>query len=202
MRFSIGKVRVEISFLFCILLSCLVLFDSGLFLAAFLLVCAHESAHLFAMFLCGVHIDSVALEPFGILIKREKKALAFGREICIIFAGCFANVFLATGSMILYCFFGKKSIFLQLFFINIALAVFNILPITGLDGGDALLLILRRHKSEENAVNTGKTVSIICCILLFIIGMIICFKVRLNPSLCFFSLFLMTRTLTARPQSN
>ncbi|MBE6818123.1 MAG: hypothetical protein E7517_03060 [Ruminococcaceae bacterium] len=202
MCFSIGQVRVEISFLFCILLSCLVLFDSGLFLAAFIMVCAHECAHLFAMYLCGVHIDSVELEPFGILIKKERKALAFSRQMCIIFAGCFANLFLAVISIILHCFFSEKSIFLQLFFINAALAFFNLLPITGLDGGQALQLFLSRYKCERFALNTGKTVSCFCCVLLFALGMIMSFKVRLNPSLCFFSLFLLIQTFTARTQSN
>ena len=191
MRFSIGGVRIEISFLFCILLSCLVLFDRGVFLFAFLMVCVHEIAHLFAMLLFGVKIDGIALEPFGILIKKELKALLYYQNMCIVFAGCFANFLLAGICIFLYCFFEKNNIFMRFFSINIALAVFNLLPITGLDGGQALQLMIAHYRSAKNAEIIGKIASSIGCVLLLIFGMIICFKIRLNPSLCFLSLFLL-----------
>ena len=201
MRFRLGGVSIRISFFFCLLLSLLILFDNGTIFAAFWMVCAHESAHLFAMKLCGVPLKEVSLEPFGILINNEELSLGFARRLCIIIAGSFAN-FLLAGGCFLIGFLANNPLLLKLFFINLGIAVINLLPITGLDGGQAFLEIISRLKKDKDAVAIGKTVSATLCVILLVIGIIICVKVRLNPSLCLLSFFLLVQTFTGGLNKN
>ena len=195
MHFKIGAVHWHISFLFCILLSLMLLFDSGFMVPTMLTVCAHESAHLFAMHLCGVAVREVSLEPFGILVKKEQKQLSLGAALAVIYAGCALHLLLGSACMVLFLLFQNRFV-LSLAAINAVLLALNLLPIQGLDGGQGLLAVLRRFCSEEKAVAAAKITSLCTSGALFAFGMIICFKVRLNPSICLLALFLLIQSLT------
>lgn len=197
MSFTIGKTKYTVTFLFCALSACLIAFDKQLIFKTFLMVCAHEGAHLFAMKGCGIQVDAVSLEPFGIIIKKTGSAKTLPRRLLIICAGCAANLCLAVLFFLLYVLW-QKSVFLHLSAINISLLLINALPVLGLDGGQALYEILRFKKSEEFAVSTVKIISFTTATVLFIAGMIICFKVRFNPSICLLALFLLVQTALNR----
>ena len=197
MNVSLGGVRVHISFLFCVVLCLIVLFDNGAVLPAFIAVCAHESAHLLAMLLCGVPVEGVSLEAFGILIERGECAESFAQKTGIAAAGCCMNL-----GLFLLSFFGGNlflnKLILQFAAVNALLLFVNILPVKGLDGADLLSLFLERCFPHKNGERIGKTVSIATCIILFLFGVIICLKVRVNPSICLFSLFLLVQSF-AKP---
>ena len=190
-----GGDYTKVTFLFCIIVALLILFDNSILFYSFLMVCAHESAHLFAMHLCGVAVREVSLEPFGILVKKEQKQLSLGAALAVIYAGCALHLLLGCVCMVLFLLFQNRFV-LSLAAINAALLVLNLLPIQGLDGGQGLLAVLRRFCSEEKAVAAAKITSLCTSGALFAFGMIICFKVRLNPSICLLALFLLIQSLT------
>ena len=196
MRFKIGSTQFTVSFLFCCVLALLILFDNAVLLYSFLMVCAHEGAHLLAMTLCGARVKAVRFEPFGIIIEKEDEDLPLLALIFISAAGCMLNILLAA---VFFCLYLHKQgdVFMTLFSVNVCLFALNILPIYGLDGGQILYLLLQT-KGEEFADITVKTVSYVCCALLFVAGMILCFKVRFNPSICLISFVLFVQTLLRR----
>ena len=103
MHFQIGSTRYTVSFLFCALLCFFIAFSERILFYSFLMVCAHESAHLLAMRLCAVAVDAVRLEPFGIIIERQNAPLNLTKTIGIALAGCAANFFLAVCFSLAFC---------------------------------------------------------------------------------------------------
>lgn len=198
MHFTIGTTRFTVSFLFCCVLALLILFDNNVLLYSFLMVCAHESAHLLAMYCCAVKVEAVRLEPFGIIIEKRDEDISLKAQAVIAAAGCVINFVLAGLFLWLYCFF-KSEVTFTLFCVNLCLFSLNILPIHGLDGGQILNLFLQ-SKGKKNAETTVKTVSCICCALLFIFGVILCFKVRFNPSICLISFVLFIQSFLYRQE--
>lgn len=197
MYFRIGHTRYMVTFLFCIIVALLILFDNSILFYSFLMVCAHESAHLLAMKLCEVKVTAVKLEPFGIIIEKEDTELSLKSKILITVAGCAANLMLAAVFLCLY-FVVKNQVYFTLFGVNICLLSLNALPVIGLDGGELLHILIALKKGNEFALRIGETVSFIVCGILFVLGVILCLKVRLNPSLCFISGFLLIQTFLSR----
>ena len=201
MHFKIGAVHWHISFLFCILLSLMLLFDSGFMVPTMLTVCAHESAHLLAMYCCAVKVEAVRLEPFGIIIEKQDEEMPFSSQFMITAAGCILNFLLAVLFLFLY-FCKQTEVHFTLFAVNVLLFSLNVLPIDGLDGGQLLTLFLIKRKGMQKARTIGKKVSLCCCVLLFISGAIICFKIRFNPSICLISFVLFVQTLLKNMNCN
>ena len=190
MSFQIGKVKCRISFLFCAVLSFLILFDNGLVLPAFVSVCAHESAHLFAMLMLGADVRQVYAGAFGILIERKADALGFRENLLISAAGCAVNALICAAFLAAHAVW-KNEALQRIAFVNFFLFLMNALPIHGLDGAQVITLLFAHRFGEKFAETAGNFISVACCVFLFAIGVIICFKIRFNPSLCLFSLYLL-----------
>ena len=195
MSFYIGKLKIRISFLFCAVICLIAFFDEGYMMPAFLSVCAHEGAHLFAMLILKEKVREVSFEPFGILIKRESESRDFYKNLIISISGCVLN-FVVFSVLFAVHYFGKNETLLVISAINFALFLINIFPIYGLDGAQVLMLVLERYKSEEFAETTVKITSVTSALILLIIGVIIYFKVRQNPSLALLSLYLLFQSVS------
>lgn len=189
MCFRVGNTDYKITFLFCAVFALLIAFDNGNLLLSFLAVCAHEGAHLFAMKAYQQPIKSVRLEAFGILIEREKTPAALRQNLVIGMAGCAANLaaFLLFGTGYYWL---RDMWLLRAAFINLGLCMLNVLPVQGLDGGQVVLLLARCKTNEEKAVVTAKFISFITCGIVFLFGVILCLKIRFNPSICLLAVFL------------
>ena len=190
MKFTIRKTKVEITFLFCIFISLLLAFDkSGNVLLCFVFIVFHELSHVVAMHFCAVKIKRIAFETFGIYIEKEEKELSASKNFLILLSGCAFNFSACFCFVTAFC-LSEKNIFLKCAIINFSLFAFNALPIKNLDGGDMLYLLLNEFELVKNPLNTVKSMSLATCALLFVLGVILCVKVRFNPSLIIVSLYL------------
>lgn len=95
----------------------------------------HELGHIAALRAFGVEIASISLGGFGAEIRADTRYLSYGRDILCTLAGPLTNILLGfllarvSGD---YLFAGA----------NLLLGVFNLLPMSGLDGARALHLFL------------------------------------------------------------
>ena len=114
-------------------------------LAAWIL---HECGHLLLLYGVGGRIGRVELTLNGVRIEAEEgRGLSYGGELFSVLAGPGVNLALAVGCARLgerwYLFAGT----------NLALGLFNLLPLPGLDGGRTLtllkLLLLEEEKKRE-----------------------------------------------------
>lgn len=102
-------------------------------LAAWIL---HEGGHLLALYGAGGRVREISVTLDGVRIEAEKgTGLSYGGELLSVLAGPGINLLLALLSARLgerwYLFSGT----------NLALGIFNLLPVPGLDGGRAVQLL-------------------------------------------------------------
>ncbi|MGI6622745.1 MAG: hypothetical protein GX227_03900 [Clostridiaceae bacterium] len=128
----------------------------------------------------AAHIFGVALYSFRPTLvgirARLKNTRSFRRQTIIYFAGPFGNFITAL------CICNSEGFLNSLFEANIAIGLFNLLPIYPLDGGQILIIFLYKFMGGSKTFKLAKKLSIILKVFLFAVGIlqIILFK---NPSL-------------------
>ena len=145
MTFFIRGVRVRLSFWFFWVASLLLLIDrsgvAGLFVAA---IAVHEGGHLLYLLLARLPLGEAELSPRGLILSLVPGCHPSpGQSLVLNLSGCGAN-FLAAATLALLPVGGMGT--LRLSAVNTALGLANLLPVPGLDGGqaleDALVLLL------------------------------------------------------------
>lgn len=145
MSFFVRGVRVRLSFWFFCIASLLLLIDryrvAGLFAAA---IAIHEGGHLLYLWLARLPLGEAELSLRGLILSLAPgRRPSPGQSLLLNLSGCGAN-FLAAAALALLPVGGIGA--LRLSAVNTALGVANLLPVPGLDGGqaleDALVLLL------------------------------------------------------------
>ena len=159
----------------------LILIEPTVYLGLILMsVLLHEAGHLFVMCLFGVGIEGVTLLPIGIDIKRKQTYISYPKEIILALAGIFVN-------LVVFFIFKEHEFFA---YTNLLYATINLIPVKGLDGGNALeaLLLCRLSPCRTEAVL--KAVSAVFCILLWMIGVYVLLILNGNISIFALAVFL------------
>lgn len=143
-------IEIKISFLFFSLLAFLFFTSTNVVLTyAILFVVLHELGHVIAMRLKGDAIKRIVLKPFGVaIVKKNNLSLSYQDEMFIYLAGPLFNFILALLCLLL---FQGTTIFdfALCSTVNCLLALFNLLPISVLDGGQILKMKwLEKYGSE------------------------------------------------------
>lgn len=146
------SVRISVPFL-CGLILFLLSDRTGLGGQMVLAALAHETGHLIAMTVLGEQPQSIVFGGFGVRIeKRPDFGLSYGQEICIYAAGPSVN--LLTAALFFH--------FPAIRRVHLLLGVFNLLPISVLDGGQILRCLLQRRMEISRADFWQRTVSVFC----------------------------------------
>ncbi len=128
----------------------------------------------------AAHIFGVALYSFRPTLvgirARLKSTRSFKKQTIIYFAGPFGNLLLAL------CLINTEGFLNNMFEANIAIGIFNLLPIYPLDGGQILIIFSYKLIGSNKTFKLTKRVTIVLKVCLIIIGIlqIVLFK---NPSL-------------------
>lgn len=197
MTFKAGDSRISISFFFFVAV-CIALVLDTTNTAAFALCAAavHEGGHLVCMLIFGERPSRIFIAPFGFCITRFSNS-SYRREMLIALAGPLANVFVALAMLILMLCGHVKGL-LKPIAVNIALALFNFLPIEPLDCGRAVRCFLM---CKMNAVKAEKTVFIIGIVFLIplsALGFYVLIKSKYNITLLIASIYLSCMLLKRR----
>ncbi len=132
---SMRGASVSISFWFLLLIAAAIYFGKGTAIPLIVAIAIHELAHLGAIALCGYKIRSVKFTIKGIQIdisSQNKARLA--SELIISSSGPLVGLVTAWAFFV----FNLP----DYGYVSIVLSLFNLLPITGLDGGKILLEVL------------------------------------------------------------
>ncbi len=191
MSFTVKNCRVTVSFFFVAMAAVLLLEDqSGMAEIAFLAAALHESGHLCVMRLFGVEPSQIRFTPFGIdIVKSRCIDRSYQRDVLISLAGPGANVAVAL------IFSAWLPVFQRFVLANFVLALFNLLPIEPLDGGQALYSLLCIKFSADRSAKTVSIVSFIVLTPLAIIGFLALFRSPWNYSLLLVCGYLMALLL-------
>lgn len=139
-------VRIRVGFSFLALNSLIFLLYSGREALCFYTVClSHELGHLIALIAVGGRLSSVTFSAAGIRMETEKKpAEARWRSLFVLLSGPAVN--LAVFAVLTFFYGGGAAANL-----NLAAAVYNLLPYRQLDGGAAIALFNEGSVFQQTA---------------------------------------------------
>ena len=168
-KFSVLKVRLSVSFWFIAVVALYVIvFENALYVL--LAVILHESAHMLLIYLLGARVLEINLHITDINIKANTLILGRVGRLAVALAGPTANLLACYIATLV----GNEAVF----GINMIIAIFQLLPCYGSDGGEVLGLILSSHR--EQVLKISSFVFSISALLLLIW---LLFQGRVNISL-------------------
>lgn len=169
----------------------LVLDTTGMCLSCCVAAFCHEMGHLAAMKLQRTSSKVIQFSLFDINIQDAYKGTrSLVGELLVILSGPAVNFILYALAML--CFFKTQVQWLSVFaYNNLALGVFNSLPIFSLDGGNALEQVLERFCSYRTVNIVMNIVSFAVLVPMAAIGFSLLLKSFYNFSLLFTSCYLM-----------
>ncbi|MDE1804171.1 MAG: site-2 protease family protein [Candidatus Micrarchaeota archaeon] len=167
---SIGRVfgiNIELHWLFILLMLYMLIIPPLflLFLLLFVCVLIHELAHSLTAIRSGLKVSGIMLTPMGGLSSIDGIEKHPNLEFKVAFAGPMMSFLLAAifGTLVVFAPFGAATHFLQeLFFLNLILAVFNIIPAFPMDGGRVFRGYLLKTRSFADATALAIKVSKYC----------------------------------------
>ena len=185
MRFEICHCEFTIRISFLLMIALLLMLDTTGFLSYGLLAAViHELSHILMMIFCGRIPKKVSLTVFGAEISAPSEKVSYQKDCLINLSGPAMNLLLGGLLFLL----GNQTIFAQM---NLALGLFNLLPVIPLDGGQALFSLLCLYFPENTVESILKIISFCILVPLCILGFIILFHSKWNFSLLLCSIYLM-----------
>ncbi|MDE6678381.1 MAG: hypothetical protein K2K02_05005 [Ruminococcus sp.] len=136
--------------------------DNDIIMDFYAVCLIHETGHLFAIAVTGGKVKSVVFGGTGVIITPEKNSR---HELFIMLAGAGANLIV----FFVMLFSGIDGSFRLL---NLATAVYNLLPYRQLDGGSALCMLTDGTPYERTANTVLTTVKILFSVVLLVVTVI------------------------------
>jgi len=179
-----------------------------LFLLCALVAIQHECAHAFAAAKLGYKLNAIVLMPFGAVIDGDLRGISAKDEIFVAVCGPLCNLLTAVFFVALWWIAPTLYAFTDVAcYTSLSIALVNILPAYPLDGGrifKGLLtrLFLKKHpdaaRAERRADGVCRIVTFSFCALFLLTFSLQCASGNPNPSLLFFSVFLLVGALGNR----
>lgn len=179
-------------------LICLMLYidRSGLILPSFIASLIHETGHIFCLFILKAPIEKIILK-IGTAEIKGNFLVPRKSEIIMTFFGPFFNLLVFILTLLFYL-NSKYMGLLNFSLINLILGVFNLLPISSLDGGTVLFLLLSSRLSASLSKKICIIISFITLTSLFALGLLVFFKTKTNPTLILLCIYLLFSILLSK----
>lgn len=172
-----------------LLLLLVLLFSKSRFFAASLLAAAfHECGHLLASRLLGIRLAALELDLCGARLFPARAIPSYPAEALLAAAGPAASLLLALLLAPL-----SSGLAASLRAATLSLALFNLLPIEGFDGGRILSSLLSLCLSEQRAETFMSIASYITLLLLFSLSACLLLRFGENPTLAVLSASIFAR---------
>ncbi len=182
MSFRLGKTRCFIGYEVAAAISAVLILDrENRIICCILAAVLHELGHLLMMRCFGVRVRAVSVRLFDVLIKADAPR-DLRSDVCITLGGVMMNLLCAAVSVP----FSHRFLYA-----NLALAIFNLLPVMSLDGGRLLWLLLSRRFLPRTCTVTLKLTTFVLLIPLMTAGIVMLFRSGYNYSLLAISLYLL-----------
>lgn len=182
MKFKVFGTEVYISFLFAAVLTVMLATDrTGLLLPALFAVFMHELGHLFAMWVLECSPKQIRLIPASVQIVR-KMEVRQRNEIIIALCGPLVNIILFASLYINFLCF-KNEMCLYYAVLNLIIGLFNLLPVSGLDGGTILFNIISRKKEMRTAQIVVRIITFIVALTAITLAVMLTVRGKINLSL-------------------
>lgn len=183
MRFQVSSFKILISYPALAVITLIVLSNVYTnYLLCLTAVLIHETGHLIPMFLFALKPEAFEIRAFNIkIIAKARYNTNFFRDFIITASGALFNLFA-------FLFFFRINI--DLAYVNLFIALFNLLPASSLDGGQLIFLALSRAFSRKTTARIIDIITIITALPIFFFGILILFYSKYNFSLLIIGIYL------------
>lgn len=189
MKIKLFGTEIYISFLFCAVLCFMLVIDrTGLIVPTLFAVFIHESGHLLAMWAADCQPKAIRLIPTSVQIVRSFSAKKYG-EAAIAFCGPAANLVMFSVLFSNYSIFSSEQSF-KFSILNLVIAMFNLLPVSGLDGGTLLTILLSRFTDIYKAESIVRIITGIFSFCAFLLGVYLAVSGTVNISMFIVAIYL------------
>ncbi len=189
MKFKLLGTEIYISFLFCAVLCFMLVIDrTGLIVPTLFAVLIHEAGHLFAMCVADCQPRAIRLIPTSVQIVRGFSPKR-GGEVGITLCGPLANVSVFLSLFINYKLFGSEQS-LKFALLNLVIALFNLLPVSGLDGGTLLETVIARFTDIYRAESIVRIITAVFAFCAFLLGVYLWVSGTVNISVFIVAMYL------------
>lgn len=169
MKFKLFGTEIYVSFLFAAVIAFMLATDrTGLVIPTLFAALIHETGHLFAMWAADCRPKRIRLIPASVQIVRGLSPKPHG-EAAIAVCGPGANIAVFLALFLNFLLF-KNDAVLTFAILNLILAVFNLLPVSGLDGGTLLVCFLSRKCDINSAEGTVRIITALLSAAAFVVG--------------------------------
>ncbi len=148
----------------------------------------HEFGHLLCMTAMSDKPRAISFTPFGMRIERSKPVSSYSGEALEAAAGPAANLLLAAVLAVLNRFCGGL---IRPIYINLLMALFNLLPIEPLDGGRLLRCLISVRSDSRAADKITKAATVAGSVLLTTAGTALLVKSGYNFTMLIIALYLL-----------
>ena len=194
MRFKLLGTEIYISFFFAALVTLMLACDrTGMALPMFFAIFAHEMGHLFAMWATDNAPKSVRLIPASVQITRNITQ-RYKSDITVALCGPIVNIILFLTLYFNYIAF-KNELTLYYGLLNLIVAIFNLLPVAGLDGGTVLYCLLANKLPLNRAILTVRIITFTTAAAVLITAIILTVGGKINLSLYIIAIYLFISSL-------
>lgn len=188
---KLKQIRIGLSFWFFFMFATVCVFDTnGILWCSLFTALLHEMGHILAMYIKHDMPKSIDIHIFNVdIIDNNRTKRSPNDDIFILICGGLFNIILALLSIIIYKF--SNNYYVSVFFTtNLILGVFNLLPISTLDGGQIVEIMLLKRLNIKSAQIISDVISLIILLPLAILGFIVLLQSKYNFSLLVVSLYL------------
>lgn len=192
MCFTIKQCQIQIEYLFFAVITFLLFTDKkAVALLGIAATVLHEAGHLVMMLLLKVSVQTIRFHAFGVdIVEKGRGKRSYLADMLVALSGPLANMLFCIGSTIIYLFW-KNALLWEFIFVNSAIALFHVLPVESLDGGQALYALLCHKFSQRTSETIVMVVSFFVLLPVAIIGFYMLLQSKYNFTLFFVSIYLM-----------
>ena len=196
-RFKIFGINFAVSVGFVGLI-CLMLYVDrvGLMLPTMLAITLHEAGHLIALLVFKSKPQSVELKVGAVAIVGNF-TLSSNQRLIMLASGSGFNFLLFITFYFFYCFL-KSSCLLNFSLVELVIGALNFLPVTGLDGGEILHLILLKFFKYKVVNAVAFVISLVTVFIIISFGFCVLTDTKSNISLIIFGIYLFSGILISK----
>ncbi len=194
MKFRLFDVDIYVSCLFTAVVAFLLVTDrTGLILPTFGAMLLHEIGHLIAMRALGCQPKQVRLIPAAVqIVGGVPKKTA--DEVLIALSGPLANLLVFALLLPVGLLLHDRRV-MSWSLLNLLIALFQLLPVRGLDGGTLLFEALAARLPLARADLVLRLTTLALGAVASAVGVTLCFSSRGNPTLLLLGIYLLVASL-------
>ena len=154
-----------------------------------LAVIIHELGHIVSAKYLKINLSECKVDIFGASLSPESNNFSYKDEIFLCMCGPMFN-FISSAFVLPFWFYSKYDTLLYFILASLALALLNLLPIKGFDGGRIFHALLCIISDQDKANTIISVISFLCILFLWILSVYMLLIARSNLSLFIFSISL------------